>query len=54
MTLPLRAWLAHAHHRLIHWLDWEPCELLEVRDGGRVLVLRCTECGEVLTLEAEP
>jgi hypothetical protein len=37
-------------HRLQHRLGLEPCELLKVDHG--CLTLRCTLCGEVMTLEA--
>ena len=37
-------------HRLMHRLQLEPCELLQVVDNGRLLVLRCTVCGERIEL----
>jgi hypothetical protein len=46
----MRKHLQYWRHRLAHWFHLEPCQLLEVRDEGRLVVLLCTDCGEILHL----
>lgn len=49
--MTLRHRLATLRHRLAHWFRYQPCELLDVTDHGRVLVLRCTTCRTISRLE---